>query len=238
MGAEMAVQGTGVGRVVDAVGIPLARRVEPGVKRRRDVPPFQHADVGRQAGVQGKGEFLWRNAAGRIEMHPLSQRVNARVGAGWRRSRPAWPRRSASGERFLQHAAAPPSAFSGRCAAGVGRCRRMPTVSSDPALSRRAAALAAGRQLGHSRFHLLHRMVTSSGATRHQRGLRSRASGKVQRPACRVRPCAAAIAARLHGHGQLVRPAEGADEQRHQQRHHGLGPLDEIAASKSAPRAV
>lgn len=27
--AEMAVQGTGVGRVVDAVGIPLARRVEP-----------------------------------------------------------------------------------------------------------------------------------------------------------------------------------------------------------------
>ena len=91
MGAEMAIQGAGMGRVVDAIGVPLARRVKPGVKRHRDVPPVQHADVGGQTGIQRKGEFLRRNAAGSIEMHPLPQRVNARV-------RPAG---AGHGQRFL-----------------------------------------------------------------------------------------------------------------------------------------
>ena len=85
MGAEMAVQGAGMGRVVDAIGVPLARRVKPGVKRRRDVPPVQYANICGQTGIQRKGKFLRRNAAGSIEMHPLPQCVNARVrpaGAG------------------------------------------------------------------------------------------------------------------------------------------------------------
>ena len=40
------------------------------------------------------------------------------------------------------------------------------------------------------------------------------------------------IASGLHRHGQLVRAAEGSDEQRHQQRHHGLGALKEVAGIK------
>ena len=40
------------------------------------------------------------------------------------------------------------------------------------------------------------------------------------------------IAPGLHGHGQVARPAEGADKQRHQQRHHGLGPLHQVAGLK------
>ena len=43
---------------------------------------------------------------------------------------------------------------------------------------------------------------------------------------------AAVVAAALHGRGQLVGPAEGADEQRHQDRHQGLGPLEDIAGFK------
>ena len=40
------------------------------------------------------------------------------------------------------------------------------------------------------------------------------------------------VAAALHGRGQLVGPAEGADEQRHQNRHQGLCLLHQIAAFK------
>ena len=43
---------------------------------------------------------------------------------------------------------------------------------------------------------------------------------------------AAAIAAGVHGQRQLLGPAERAHEQRHQQRHHGLGPGDEVAGLK------
>ena len=40
------------------------------------------------------------------------------------------------------------------------------------------------------------------------------------------------IAAGLHGHGQIARAAERADKQRHQQRYHGLGALNDIARFK------
>ena len=50
---------------------------------------------------------------------------------------------------------------------------------------------------------------------------------------------AAVVAARLHGHGQFVRAAEGADEQRHQQRHHRLGPAQAGCRIQSPrPRAI
>ena len=43
---------------------------------------------------------------------------------------------------------------------------------------------------------------------------------------------AAVVAAALHGGGQLVGPAEGADEQRHQNGHQGPGPAQQGAAFK------
>lgn len=43
---------------------------------------------------------------------------------------------------------------------------------------------------------------------------------------------AAVVAATLHSRRQLVRPAEGADEQRHQNGDQGLGLLDDIPALK------
>ena len=43
---------------------------------------------------------------------------------------------------------------------------------------------------------------------------------------------AAVAAAALHSDRQLIRPAEGADEKRHQHRDQGLGLLDEVPALK------
>ena len=43
---------------------------------------------------------------------------------------------------------------------------------------------------------------------------------------------AAVVAAALHGRGQLVGPAEGADEQGHQNGPQGPGPLEDIAGFK------
>jgi len=43
---------------------------------------------------------------------------------------------------------------------------------------------------------------------------------------------AAVVAAALHSRGQFVGPAEGADEQRHQDRQQGLGPAQEVAGLK------
>ena len=43
---------------------------------------------------------------------------------------------------------------------------------------------------------------------------------------------AALIAPALHGRGQLVGPAEGTDEQGHQNGHQGPGPLEDIAGFK------
>ena len=43
---------------------------------------------------------------------------------------------------------------------------------------------------------------------------------------------AAVVAARLHGHGQFVRAAKGADKQRHQKRHHRLRAAEEVAGLK------
>ena len=95
-------------------------------------------------------------------MHPLSQRVNARVRpAGAGDSQPFLAGQLPQGLfQHLLHRQRVLLALPAR----VGRAI-VADGQQHPALSLRAAALDEGQQLGHSRFHLLHRMVTSSAAT-------------------------------------------------------------------------
>ena len=101
VGREVAVQGAGVGAVVDLVAVGLPADGKTGVQAVRHPEALQHPDVSGQHGVEGKGELFRRDAGRAIQMGALAQGVDARV----RPAGPGDPHRPAQQlfQRFFQH---------------------------------------------------------------------------------------------------------------------------------------
>ena len=82
MPVGIAAKRASVTRIPDPVGIGFSGGQKAGVKIRRNLPAFQHADIRRKHGVQNKGIFFRRNRAGRIKMNLLVQRMDAGISPG------------------------------------------------------------------------------------------------------------------------------------------------------------
>ena len=97
----VALQGTAVAAVDDAVRVPLSSRHEPGVKVRRHLPPRVHPNIRRQHGIQHERKLFRRNAATRIKVSGLPQSVNPCVRSAGTGDGNLFPASGSKG--FLQH---------------------------------------------------------------------------------------------------------------------------------------
>ena len=202
--------------IINLIGIFLPHAGADGVEAQRDLPRAGHDDVGGQMRVERIGHAVDGDAGLRAEIG----HIGARVDPGVRPAAAGHMHRMADDIRrgLLQ-----------RLRDGAGVFLHLPAVIG------RSVIFQKECEIPHASSQPLQSIAPQDDdAGQHGSAERKRQNiAKLKAELLQLRAAgAAAVAAALHGRGQLVGAPECADEQRYKDRHEGLGTVEQISRFK------